>query len=142
MRFDEIVEEVNTLLSTKEGVEKVRERRAAASKMARGLRRWAEIRGPRLSRRGATFTASQGALHGVKNEIVISVEINGRGVGTLHVPSNDDSPLFTPKGSKAQLRWSGDREHATAIRRLFEEYRGRTRVPERAVQGKLSGRSP
>lgn len=137
MRFADLVQEVNALLSTEEGAEKIRERREAATKMARGLRRWEEQKGRRLSSRGAVLTATQGALHGVTDELLISVEINGRGVGKLRVPG-DGVPLFTPKGTKAEWRWSGDRDHATLINGVLDEYRQLKPVPEREVQGRLT----
>lgn len=143
-RYERIVSEVRELLATAEGRARVLARREHAKKMADGLRRWSEeLKSGRMRYRGAVFTVTQGALEGAlgrRASLVVSVEVNGVGIGQL-VFSPTRPPMFSSGTDlKTQLAWSGNAPDGAKINAYLEQCRLSKSMPERDVQGRMCAR--
>lgn len=137
--YAEIVERIRDILLTPEGQKKICERRSAADLMAKGLRAlkasgWVlkAIR-RRVGSDRTVFTVRQGYLQNAANDIVVSVELRGNGVGTLLPPPKGHSyPILkTAEPEARELEWggSGARAYIRACRDM------KPPSPERDLQG-------
>lgn len=142
--YRQIVREVHELLATAEGRTRVLARREHAKKMAEGLRRWdKELKSCRMRYRRAVFTVTQGALEGAlgrRASLVVSVEVNGVGVGQI-VFSPTCVPMFSAsKEFDEPLAWSGNARDGATINAYLDRCGQSKSMPEREVQGQMSAR--
>jgi len=136
---NEIVERIRRLLLTPDGKKKIRQRRSASARMARGLQ-GLEASGwvLKASRRQVgsdqtVFTVRQGSLQNSEKGLVVFVELCGNGVGTLLPPrSNRGYPILrTTEPDPRELEWAGRdaREYIRACSNMKQP------SPERDLQG-------
>ena len=137
--YVEIVERVQSTLLTRDSRERIAKRRAAAEKMAAGLRDleasgWLlKARRRNVGTATTVFTVGQGFLQNAAKGLLVSVELRGVGIGTLLPPTEGhEYPRLNPSDSmRGDMEWGGSEALA------YIRARGESIKPsrERELQG-------
>ncbi|MDA9982977.1 hypothetical protein N9H39_09680 [Gammaproteobacteria bacterium] len=114
--YAEIVERVQSTLLTRNGRAHIEKRRAAAEKMAKGLRvlettGWfLKARRRNVGPTRTVFTARQGSLQQAAKGLQVWVELRGVGVGTLLPPTKgNEYPRLKPSVEEGRdMEWGGN----------------------------------